>query len=115
MPSRPSLRPGSSRRAAPSRARKVQLSSTRVRARTLYLAALFIFTVFAAQLVRVQAFDAADNQRAALTKRLNTTVVPAVRGRILDSKGTVFASSVERRTVTVNQNAVKSYQRTVDK
>lgn len=115
MPSRLSLRPGSSRRAAPSRARKVQLSSTRVRARTLYLAALFIFTVFAAQLVRVQAFDAADNQRAALTKRLNTTVVPAVRGRILDSKGTVFASSVERRTVTVNQNAVKSYQRTVDK
>ncbi len=92
-----------------------QLGATRGRTRTLYLASLFIFTVFAAQLVRVQAFDAADNQKAALTKRLATSVVPAVRGRILDSKGTVFAASVERRTITVNQTAITQYQRTVDK
>ena len=77
------------------------------RARGIYLSALFIFTIFAAQLVRVQAFDAASVQQAALDKRLQTVIVPAVRGRILDSKGQVLAASVERRTVTVNQNAVK--------
>ena len=32
------------------------------RARGIYLSALFIFTIFAAQLVRVQAFDAASVQ-----------------------------------------------------
>ena len=37
-----------------------------------------------------------------------------MRGRILDSKGTVLASSVERRTITVNQNAIKEYERVVD-
>jgi cell division protein FtsI (penicillin-binding protein 3) len=85
------------------------------RARGLYLSALFIFTIFAAQLVRVQAFDAASVQQAALDKRLQTVVVPAVRGRILDAKGQVLAASVERRIVTVNQNAVKEYTRTIDK
>ncbi len=84
------------------------------RARGLWLVGLFTFTVFAAQLVRVQAFDASKTQEAALTKRLTTVSVPAMRGRILDSKGTVLASSVERRTITVNQNAVKEYERVVD-
>ena len=41
--------------------------------------------------------------------------MPAVRGRILDAKGQVLAASVERRIVTVNQNAVKEYTRTIDK
>lgn len=80
----------------------------------MYLAALFILTLFAAQLVRVQAFDASRVQQAALTKRLTTEVIPALRGRILDTNGTVLASSVERRTITVNQNAVKEYKQTID-
>ena len=80
----------------------------------MWLAGLFTFTVFAAQLVRVQAFDAAGVQEAALTKRLTTVTVPALRGRILDSKGTVLAASVERRTVTVNQTAVAKYERVID-
>ena len=63
---------------------------------------------------QVQAFDASKTQEAALTKRLTTVSVPAMRGRILDSKGTVLASSVERRTITVNQNAVKEYERVID-
>lgn len=84
------------------------------RARGIWLVALFTFTVFAAQLVRVQAFDASKTQEAALTKRLTVQAVPAMRGRILDSKGTVLASSVQRRTITVNQNAVREYERVID-
>jgi cell division protein FtsI (penicillin-binding protein 3) len=80
----------------------------------MYLAALFVLTVFAAQLVRVQAFDASRVQEAALAKRLTTEVLLPTRGRILDSKGNVLAASVERRTVTVNQTAVKAFRQYVD-
>ncbi|MFZ1287236.1 MAG: penicillin-binding protein 2 [Candidatus Phosphoribacter sp.] len=84
------------------------------RARLMWIASLFVLTIFAAQLVRVQAFDASGVQQAALQKRLNTVTTPALRGRILDAKGNVLASSVERRTVTVNQNAVVEYARMID-
>lgn len=85
------------------------------RARTILLAALFIFTVFGAQLVRIQAFDASRTQQAALNKRLTSDAILALRGRILDSRGTVLAASVERRTITVNQQAVASYTRYQDR
>jgi cell division protein FtsI (penicillin-binding protein 3) len=80
----------------------------------MWVAVLFVLSIFGAQLVRVQAFDASSVQLAALNKRLNSVVVPASRGRIIDTKGTVLASSVERRTITVNQNAVATYERVID-
>jgi cell division protein FtsI (penicillin-binding protein 3) len=80
----------------------------------MWVAMLFVLSIFGAQLVRVQAFDASGVQLAALNKRLADVVVPASRGRIVDTKGTVLASSVERRTITVNQNAVATYERVID-
>lgn len=81
----------------------------------MLVAAIFIFSVFGAQLLRVQAFDAAKVQAAALDKRLTTVTTPALRGRVLDSSGVVLASSIERKTITVDQTAVPSYQKTIDK
>ena len=80
----------------------------------MWVAMLFVLSIFGAQLVRVQAFDASGVQLAALNKRLNSVVVPALRGRIVDTKGTVLAASVERRTITVNQNAVATYERVIE-
>ena len=81
----------------------------------MLVTAVFVFTIFGAQLLRVQAFDAATVQAAALGKRLETKTIPALRGRMLDTSGVVLASSIERRTVTVNQAAVPSYQKTIDR
>ena len=75
----------------------------------MLVTAIFVFTVFGAQLLRVQAFDASGVQEAAMAKRLATQVTPALRGEILDSSGTVLASTVERETVTVDQTAVPEY------
>ena len=79
----------------------------------MLVTAIFVFSIFGAQLLRVQAFDAATVQAAALGKRLETKTIPALRGRMLDTAGVVLASSIERKTVTVNQTAVPSYQKTI--
>lgn len=75
---------------------------------------LAIFTVFAGQLLRIQAFDASATQAAALNKRLFISPTPALRGEILDTNGQVLAESVERFTVTVDPVAVQEYRARVD-
>lgn len=75
---------------------------------------LVIFTVFAGQLLRIQAFDASATQAAALNKRQFTAPTPALRGQILDMNGQVLAESVERFTVTVDPVAVREYKARVD-
>ncbi len=74
---------------------------------------LFVLTVFAGQLLRVQAFDASSVQNAAQLRRLTTVTTPATRGEVRDTNGVVLASSVERRTVTVDQTALPTYKRTL--
>lgn len=80
----------------------------------MVVAVLFVFSIFAAQLLRLQGFDASATSADALSSRMATVAIPAMRGRILDSQGTVLASSIERRTVTVDQTAVVQYKKTVD-
>jgi len=80
----------------------------------MVVAVLFVFSIFAAQLLRLQGFDASATSADALSSRMATVAIPAMRGRILDSQGTVLASSIERRTVTVDQTAVVEYKKTVD-
>jgi len=75
---------------------------------------LFVFSIFAAQLLRLQGFDASAVSADAQTQRTATVALPALRGSIVDRNGTVLASSIERRTVTVDQTAVPSYVKTVD-
>lgn len=71
---------------------------------------LTVFTVFAAQLLRIQAFDASATQRAALNKRQFTSPTPALRGKIVDFKGQVLAESVERFTLTADPVAIATYR-----
>ena len=79
----------------------------------MLVAAMFVFTVFAAQLLRVQAFDASTVQEAAFDRRGVTDVQPALRGQILDRNGVVLASSVERKTIYADQKVLPTYARKV--
>ena len=78
------------------------------------VAVLFVFSIFGAQLLRLQGFDAAAVSKDAQSSRTATVALPAMRGSIVDRDGTVLASSIERRTVTVDQTAVPEYRKKVD-
>jgi cell division protein FtsI (penicillin-binding protein 3) len=75
---------------------------------------LFVFSLFAAQLVRLQALDSSTMASAALKGRLSVVVVPAMRGDITSSNGVSLATSVERRNVTADQTAVPQYRKKVN-
>ena len=115
-PRPPQKRAAPPRRPAGHRPRSVQVgtASPRRRMRMMVVAVLFVFSIFGAQLLRLQGFDASATSQDALSSRMATVAIPAMRGSILDSKGTVLASSIERRTVTVDQTAVVEYKKTVD-
>ncbi|MEO6143748.1 MAG: penicillin-binding protein 2 [Dermatophilaceae bacterium] len=102
-PARPPRRPSQSvRRGLAHPARRV---------RFLLLATLFVFSLFGAQLVRLQALDASSMASAALKSRLSVVAVPGLRGSITDSAGVVLATSIERRDVNANQLAVPAYKK----
>jgi cell division protein FtsI (penicillin-binding protein 3) len=71
--------------------------------------ALFVLTLFAAQLLRIQGLDASSLASAALGSRLTTQVLPAPRGQIQDAQGNPLALSVDRRNITVDQTQVANY------
>jgi cell division protein FtsI (penicillin-binding protein 3) len=73
------------------------------------IAVLFVFTVFAAQLVRLQGLDSSAVAAEALAQRTADQTIPAVRGVIRSSDGVVLASSVIRETVAADQTAVCTY------
>ncbi len=106
-PTAPPRRPGG---------RRVSLdgSNPRRRMRTMTVAILFVFSIFGAQLLRLQGFDASAVSADAQTNRTATVPLPAMRGSIVDRNGTILASSIERRTVTVDQTAVPKYVKSVD-
>ena len=85
----------------------------RRRVRAMFIAILFVFSLFGAQLLRIQALDASAMAKQALGSRLHTAVVPALRGSITDSRGVVLAASIERFDIVVNQQAVPQYVKTV--
>ncbi len=84
------------------------------RLRFMLLAVLFVFSLFAVQLLRLQAVDASPMARKALVARLATQVVPAPRGDIVDASGVVLATTIDRYDLSVNQQAVQKYAKTVD-
>lgn len=87
-------------------------ANPRRRARALMIGTLVVFSVFAAQLFRVQAFDASATRKDASAKRAVGSTIPAMRGRILDTNGVVLASSVERFTVNADPKALATYLKT---
>jgi len=76
--------------------------------------ALFVFSLFGAQLFRLQALDASAMAKAALKSRLSIVAVPALRGDIRSANGVVLATSIERRNVTADQSAVPTYRKRVN-
>ncbi len=87
------------------------VGNPRRRARVLFVAAAFVLSIFAAQTFRIQGIDSAAVAAQALWEREGRgRPVPAVRGEILDANGAVLASSVAKRTVTVDQTTVCTYE-----
>ncbi len=78
--------------------------------RILVIATVFVLSVFAAQLVRIQGLDAQAVAQEALDQRVATQIIPAGRGQILAADGTVLASSVVREVVVADQTAVCTYE-----
>lgn len=77
----------------------------------MFLAVLFVFTLFAAQLVRLQGIDAAQVAEQARDMRTGQpSTLPAERGRILDSNGVTLAGSVERRDAVADQVNISEYE-----
>jgi cell division protein FtsI (penicillin-binding protein 3) len=79
----------------------------------MLLTVLFVFSLFAVQLLRLQAVDASPMARKALGARLAKQVVPAPRGDIVDAGGVVLATTIDRYDISVNQKAVSEYARSV--
>ena len=77
--------------------------------RFLTVACLFVLSIFGAQLVRIQGFDATAVAQEAQLKREAAQIIPAMRGQVLASDGTVLASSVVREVVVADQTAVCTY------
>ncbi|WP_194288695.1 peptidoglycan D,D-transpeptidase FtsI family protein [Ornithinicoccus halotolerans] len=84
------------------------------RVRVLLLGVFVVFSLFAAQLVRLQGLDAATVSAAAIDGRLREATIPAARGTITDHDGTPLAESVERRHITADPLAVQEYTKVVD-
>jgi cell division protein FtsI (penicillin-binding protein 3) len=77
--------------------------------RFLTVASLFVLSIFGAQLVRIQGFDATAVAQEAQLKREAAQIIPAMRGQILAADDTVLASSVVREVVVADLQAVCTY------
>jgi len=80
----------------------------------LMVVTLIVFSLFAAQLLRIQGLDAKGVSQQALDSRLHATLLPALRGSIVDSHGVVLAASVDRFNVTDDPTATVTYRKRVD-
>ena len=79
----------------------------------MFVGVCIVLSLFAVQLLRLQALDASAMAKQALAGRTTTATVPATRGDVLDRGGAVLATSLERYDVTVDQRAVPKYSKYV--
>jgi cell division protein FtsI (penicillin-binding protein 3) len=84
------------------------------RVRLLLLGTLMVFSLFAAQLVRLQGLDAATVSAAAIDERLKQVIIPATRGAITDVEGEPLAVDVDRVHIAVDPVNVAAYERWQD-
>lgn len=96
---------GGTKRPAPPR-----LANPRRRGRVIFLALLFVFTIFAAQLVRLQGIDADRVAQEAQDLRSRPTIVPAKRGQIEDRWGVPLAESAPRYDIGADQSIIAEYE-----
>lgn len=84
------------------------------RAWVLMLGTLMVFSLFAAQLVRLQGLDAASVSAAAVDDRLNEVTIAAPRGAITDVNGAPMAFDVKRKNITADPVNVALYREKAD-
>lgn len=77
------------------------------RVRFILIGTLMVFSLFAAQLVKIQGFDAASLAAEARESRQGTTTLPAERGTIVDATGLPLAETLERRNVIADPVAIE--------
>ncbi len=80
----------------------------------LLLATCMAFSLFAAQLVRLQGLDAASVSAAAVDDRLKQVTIAAPRGTITDRSGEPMALDIERKHITADPVNVAAYERRED-
>lgn len=80
------------------------------RAWALLLGTLMVFSLFAAQLVRLQGLDASSVSAAAIDDRINEATIAASRGGVTDAAGLPIAFDVERKDITADPVNVKLYR-----
>lgn len=85
------------------------MANPRRRGRVIFVALLFVFTIFAAQLVRLQGIDAERVAQEAQDLRSRPTLVPAKRGQIEDRWGVPLAESADRYDVGADQTIIADY------
>ncbi len=81
------------------------------RAWALLLGTLMVFSLFAAQLVRLQGLDAASVSAAAVDDRLNEVTIAAPRGSITDVSGQPIAFDVQNKDVTADPVNVRLFRK----
>ncbi|MGB7449240.1 MAG: penicillin-binding protein 2, partial [Ornithinimicrobium sp.] len=84
------------------------------RAWVLLLGVLMVFSLFGAQLVRLQGLDAASVSAAAIDDRLREVTIAAPRGEITDVDGEPMALDIERKHITADPVNVAGYRRVED-
>ncbi len=77
----------------------------------LMVGTLMVFSLFAAQLARLQGLDAASVSAAAIDDRLKNVTISAPRGTITDVNGQPMALDVERKDITADPVNVALYER----
>lgn len=83
----------------------------RRRGRTLFIVTLFVLSICAAQLVRLQWVEAAAvAQEGRKLRMAQSYELPAKRGVMTDMHGTVLADNMERHTVVADPQNVKLYE-----
>ena len=80
------------------------------RQRWLIVLAAIVVAVFVARLVHVQVIQGPALASTAQQARLATQVTLAHRGDVLDARGTVLATSVDRYTVVADQVAIQGFR-----
>ena len=95
----------------PTRLPAQRLANGRRRVRTLFIAVLFVFSLFTAQLLRLQGLEAEKIAKDGTQLRMTKTDIPAPRGNILDRSDLELATSVQRRTVIADPWTMLDYAR----
>ena len=87
----------------------------RTRMRIGFVLMMIVLLILAGKLILIQGLDVGNMAQAAEDQRTVVQKLPAVRGKIVDSKGHVLAESIIRYDITVAQNnlaEVKDFSRT---